>query len=131
MRSCSQFSLMAYGAALHKRWGCSILALLVLLAGLNYWRRATYGLRRNADMLAVAVTVLYHSLVAFGIVGLGLDARPTDLWISSRPFLGCSEVENRVGDLRSRPLLVSGAFRRLISSVLAHGMAMNGLRTQP
>ena len=29
-------------------------------AGLNYWRQATFGLRRYVDMLAVAVTVLQH-----------------------------------------------------------------------
>eukprot|EP00913_Durusdinium_trenchii_P020556 g19309.t1 len=89
--SCGQFSLMTYGAAAHRRWGCCFLSFLVLLAGLNYWREATVGFRRRIDMLAVAVTVMYHSCVAFGVLGNGLDAPPTALLCHPvRPFLGPS-----------------------------------------
>eukprot|EP00434_Breviolum_minutum_P006040 symbB.v1.2.005323.t2/scaffold278.1/size243006/4 len=66
--SCTQFSLMTLGAAAHRRWGCCILSTLVLFAGLNYWRRATFGLRRYADMLAVAVTVLLILILDHGAV---------------------------------------------------------------
>ena len=80
---------MTLGAAAHRRWGCCILSTLVLFAGLNYWRRATFGLRRYADMLAVAVTVLYHSCVAFGFLGNGLNAPNVALLCQPvRPFLG-------------------------------------------
>eukprot|EP00435_Cladocopium_sp_Y103_P017161 s2704_g4.t1 len=74
LRSCTQFSLMTMGAAIHRRWGCCLLSTVVLFAGLNYWRKATFGWRRFCDMAAVTVTVLYHSCVAFGFLGHGLAA---------------------------------------------------------
>ena len=87
--SCGQFSVMTVGAAIHRqilgrdidfdlafhvaisrivqwcvhrRWGCCSLAALVLIAGLNYWRDPTFGMRRYLDMAAVAATVMRLSL---------------------------------------------------------------------
>ncbi|CAK9076041.1 unnamed protein product [Durusdinium trenchii] len=81
-----------------RRWGCCFLSFLVLLAGLNYWREATVGFRRRIDMLAVAVTVMYHSCVAFGVLGNGLDAPPTALLCHPvRPFLGVGPAVPALG----------------------------------
>ncbi|CAJ1423130.1 unnamed protein product [Effrenium voratum] len=89
LRSCGQFSLMTLGAAAHRRWGCCFLAFCCFVAGLNYWRKATYGLRRHADMAAVVLTLLYHSAVAFGLLGAGCAAARTALLVDpQRPLLG-------------------------------------------
>ncbi|CAL1168116.1 unnamed protein product [Cladocopium goreaui] len=95
LRSCTQFSLMTMGAAIHRRWGCCLLSTVVLFAGLNYWRRATFGWRRFCDMAAVTVTVLYHSMVAFGFLGHGLAAdspfallcQPLRPWMGVGPYI--------------------------------------------
>ena len=97
-----------------RRWGCCCLGFLVCLAGLNYWRDPTFGLRRFADMAAVSITVMhpsfesmigiddgcnvieeflsrlrYHMCVAVGIVGGGINASLAALWCPPlRPLLG-------------------------------------------
>ncbi|CAK9086589.1 Uncharacterized protein SCF082_LOCUS40958 [Durusdinium trenchii] len=106
--SCGQFSLMTYGAAAHRPFDEKPTTVGGWkesggTKGLNYWREATVGFRRRIDMLAVAVTVMlrssvfrigsgqYHSCVAFGVLGNGLDAPPTALLCHPvRPFLGPS-----------------------------------------
>ena len=111
-------NLLSTRKALYKAW--------------SYFR-CDLRLRRNVDMLAVSVTVLYHSLVAFGIIGLGLDAKPTDLWISTRPFLGRLEAPKSSGEMYSRrsrplfsveelrnPLLVSRTYRLWPLDLLLH-----------
>ncbi|CAE7413996.1 unnamed protein product [Symbiodinium pilosum] len=87
--SCGQFSVMTVGAAIHRRWGCCSLAALVLIAGLNYWRDPTFGMRRYLDMAAVAATVIYHMCVALGVTGGGLNAHWASLLSSPlRPLMG-------------------------------------------
>ncbi|CAE7222759.1 unnamed protein product [Symbiodinium sp. CCMP2592] len=87
--SCGQFSMMTAGAAVHRRWGCCCLGFLVCLAGLNYWRDPTFGLRRYTDMAAVSITVMYHMCVALGIVGAGINASLAALWCPPlRPLMG-------------------------------------------
>ncbi|KAI9906892.1 hypothetical protein PsorP6_004548 [Peronosclerospora sorghi] len=41
-------------------WGCALVALVVLLTSLNYWRYPVIGWRRTADMAAVFFAAIYH-----------------------------------------------------------------------
>lgn len=49
------------GAVRSELWGCALVALVVLLTSLNYWRNPVKGWRRTADMTAVFGAALYHA----------------------------------------------------------------------
>ncbi|KDO16297.1 hypothetical protein SPRG_18167 [Saprolegnia parasitica CBS 223.65] len=60
LKSSCLTALSAFSAAKKDLWSCSLVATLVLLTSINYWRHPTMGWRRNMDMLAVAGGLLYH-----------------------------------------------------------------------
>ncbi|OQR90536.1 hypothetical protein THRCLA_09294 [Thraustotheca clavata] len=60
LKSSCLTAFSALSAARHDLWMCSLIATLVLLTSINYWRYPTKGWRRNMDMFAVAGGLVYH-----------------------------------------------------------------------
>lgn len=54
-------------AVRHELWTCAVMALLVLLTSLNYWRDPVVGWRRSVDMTAVFVGISYHIYCSYAL----------------------------------------------------------------